>query len=106
MEGKEVDPAALLVAVLTVVAGPLLTVGPWDKLNTVIAVVVLVIIIAYSLTLTSQKMMSLPQQIAVSLVIGLIATIAVAWPIQWILIHYHWSITILLISRWRDESTH
>jgi hypothetical protein len=92
MEGKEVDPAALLVAVLTVVAGPLLTAGSWDKLNTVIAVVVLVIIIAYSLTPTSQKAMSPPQQIAVSLVIGLIIAIAVAWPIQSIIIHYHWPV--------------
>jgi hypothetical protein len=91
MKGKDFDPAALLIAIISVAAAPLLTPGPWDKLNTVIAVVVLAIVAAYSLTRTSQISMNEPQRVAVSLVIGIIISVVIAWPIQLILIS-HWRI--------------
>jgi hypothetical protein len=43
LNGK-VDPAALLIAIIPVAASPLLEAGAWDRLNTVVALVVLIVL--------------------------------------------------------------
>jgi len=45
---RRIDPAALLIAVLTVGVDPLTTNGPWEKINTIVAAVVGVILAAYT----------------------------------------------------------
>jgi hypothetical protein len=92
MRGKDFDPAALLIAIIPVAASPLLTSGPWDKLDTVVAVVVLVIISAYSFERATQLSMTEPQRVSVALVAGLISSIACAWPIQCALFYFRWII--------------
>jgi hypothetical protein len=87
---KDVDPAALLIAVIVVAAGPLLETGPWDKLNTIVAVIVLVVVVAYSLTRPIRRSMSMLERVAVSLVIGLICGVAVSWPVQQWVVLPHW----------------
>jgi hypothetical protein len=82
INGK-VDPAALLIAIIPVAASPLLEAGAWDRLNTVVALVVLIVLWAFTLADKQRRQgMSGPECIAVSAVIGLISAIAVAFPIQ------------------------
>jgi len=83
MRKPDVDPAALLIAIITVVIAPLTTIGPWDKLNTIVGVVVLIVLWAY--TLGGHRRDSLgyfADCTAIGLVMGLIFAISVAWPIQ------------------------
>lgn len=80
LNGK-VDPAALLIAIIPVAASPLLEAGAWDRLNTVVALVVLIVLWAFTLADKERRQgMSRPECIAVSAVIGLISAIAVAFP--------------------------
>ena len=83
MKKPEVDPAALLIAIIAVAVTPLTTSGPWDKLNTAVALIVLIVLWAY--TIGSHRRDSLESFIefyAISLVMGLIFAISIAWPIQ------------------------
>ena len=81
---SKVDPAALLIAIVPVAAGPLLQEGAWHTLNSVIALVVLIVLWAFTLADEQRRQrMSGPECIAVSAVIGLISAIAFAFPIQW-----------------------
>lgn len=82
IKSNQVDPAALMIAVVVVAAGPLLTKGNWAYLSTVVASVVLVIVVAFSITPETRQSLKGPQLFAISLVIGLIFTVAVSWPIQ------------------------
>ena len=79
---KGVDPAALLIAVIVLASGPVMENGPWDPLNTIVAVIVLVILGAYSLTRAVQLSMSAAERIAVSIVIALTLGVVLAWPAQ------------------------
>jgi len=81
LTSDHVDPSALMIAVVVVVIGPLLQTGNWSYLSTVVAGVVLVIVVAYSLRPSRQSLSRL-QLLAVSLVIGFIVSVAVSWPIQ------------------------
>jgi hypothetical protein len=57
--------------------------GPWTYLNTIVAGVVLVIIVAYSFPQSSEHPLTNLQRFAVSLAIGLTFSIAVSWPVEW-----------------------
>jgi hypothetical protein len=86
--GKGVDPAALLIAVIVLASGPVMENGPWDPLNTIVAVIVLIILGAYSLTRAVRLSMSAAERIAVSVVIALTLGVAFAWPAQrWLVPH-------------------
>ena len=83
MKKPEVDPAALLIAIIAVAVTPLTRPGPWDKLNTAVALIVLIVLWAY--TIGSHRRDSLESFVecsAISLVMGLIFAISIAWPIQ------------------------
>lgn len=80
--GKGIDPAALLVAVVVIAVGPLLAAGPWSDLDTVVAVTVLAIFLAYSPARPIRLSMRSSERIAVALVVILICATALAWPIQ------------------------
>jgi hypothetical protein len=82
---SKIDPAALLIAIVPVAAGPLLEAGAWDRLNSVVALVVLIVLWAFTLADQQRRQrMSGPECIAVSAVIGLISAIVLAFPIQWL----------------------
>lgn len=79
----DVDPAALLIAIIAVAISPLTTIGPWDRMNTVVALVVLIVLWAY--TIGGHRRDSLGSFVecaAIGLVVGLIFAILMAWPIQ------------------------
>jgi lincosamide nucleotidyltransferase A/C/D/E len=86
MSTEKVDPTALLVAVLTVATAPLIAIGPWDRMNTVIAIVVLLILIPYTLSSAPRRVLiESGPRLPVSAAIGLVSGVAFAWPIQnWI----------------------
>jgi hypothetical protein len=87
---RRIDPAALLIAVLTVGVDPLTTNGPWEKINTIVATVVGVILAAYTWPrrIESQSEASqLPPTdnwilAAQAIAYGLIIAIAAGWPVQ------------------------
>lgn len=88
MTTEKVDPAALLVAVLTGATAPLIAIGPWDRMNTVIAIVVLLILIPYTLSSAPrQVLIESGPRLPVSAAIGLVSGVAFAWPIQKIVHH-------------------
>jgi len=51
---RRVDPAALLIAVLTVGVDPLTTTGPWERVNTIVAAVVGVVLAAFTWPRTAE----------------------------------------------------
>jgi membrane associated rhomboid family serine protease len=80
---RRVDPAALLVAVLAVGFNPLMGEGEWGAFSMFPPLVVLVVLCAF--TLTEEPRRSLQTRflcVAVALVIGLIAGVALAGPAQ------------------------
>jgi hypothetical protein len=82
---KPVDPAGLLMAVLAVALAPLTTKGLWSYWNTVVSVIVLIVLWAY----TWPRKGLLPDwrhRLAVSVVVGLTFGVASAWAIQCIFI--------------------
>jgi hypothetical protein len=89
LSGK-IDPAALLIAVFTVAFAPLTTTGPWDLMNTVIAVVVGTVILAFTFPRKStlkdeQGKLANPgpwKTAAQATAYGLIIAIGVAWIVQ------------------------
>jgi hypothetical protein len=86
---RRIDPAALLIAVLTVGVDPLTINGPWEKINTIVAAVVGVILAAYtwprrigaepeaSVAPTDNWILA-----AQAIAYGLIIAIAAGWPVQ------------------------
>jgi hypothetical protein len=80
----DVDPAAFLLAVLVVAVGPLTSSGSWDQMNTIVAVVVGVLVVAFSWPRRSHAVQALDNWtcLALSTVYGLILTIVAAWPTQ------------------------
>lgn len=90
---RRVDPAALLIAVLTVGVDPLTTTGPWEKINTIVAVVVGVVLAAFTWPRTagvqdeSGQMAQVDNWViaAQAIVYGLIIAIGVGWPVQLLL---------------------
>ncbi len=80
---SKVDPAALLVAVLTVGIAPLTTDGAWDPMNTLIALVVGLVVVGFTwprMPLEEPPKLTTIGPLAV--VYGFIFGIAAAWPIQ------------------------
>jgi hypothetical protein len=84
-----VDPAALLVAVLAVGIAPLTTVGPWDKMNTIVAGVAGVVVVAFTWPRKAiLRGASRPRRldywiiVAQAVVYGFIVAIGAAWPVQ------------------------
>ena len=90
---RKIDPAALLIAILVVAISPLTTVGPWDKMNTIVAGVVGIVLVAFTwpnkanLQDESGQIPLRDNWIAAALAIayGLIITIGSAWIVQLIL---------------------
>lgn len=92
---RKFDSAALLIAVLVVVIGPLTTVGPWDKINTILAAAVGIILAAFTWPRTdnfwdADKPDKAPLQdvwikIAFATAYGLIIAVGSAWIVQSIL---------------------
>jgi len=90
---RRVDPAALLIAVLTVGVDPLIATGPWERVNTIVAAVVGVVLAAFTWPRTA----GLPDEsvqppradnwiiAAQAIVYGLIITTGVGWPVQLLL---------------------
>jgi hypothetical protein len=87
---RKVDPAALLLATFTVAFGPLTTVGPWDKMNTIVAGVVGAVLLAFTwprratLLSESNKIETVDNWMtaAQAIAYGLVATIGSAWLVQ------------------------
>ena len=80
---SDVDPAALLIAIIAVAVTPLTTPGPWDKLNTAVALIVLIVLWAYTIgSHRRDSLESFGECSAIGLVMGLIFAISIAWPIQ------------------------
>ncbi|MEV6282661.1 hypothetical protein [Kribbella sp. NPDC051770] len=82
MADQKVDPGALLMAVLTVAAVPLTEEGPWELMNTVVALVVGVLICCYLLPDAGSTRR---HRLAFSVVAGLTTAIFCAWPVQWLI---------------------
>ena len=80
----KVDPAALLIAVLAAAMGPTLQSGRWGPINTILATVIFVIAFAYSLWGVHE--ISFKESIATFASLGLVLSVAVAWPLQEILV--------------------
>jgi hypothetical protein len=86
MPDRKVDPAALLIAVIAVGIDPILEEGPWHPMNSLVAVVVLLTLIAYAITpLRKSSSRPLGERASVGSVVGLIATVVLAWPLQYLL---------------------
>ena len=85
---KGVDPTALLIAVFVVVSGEVSSPGLWDLLDMIVALVVLVLILAYSLPAAFQQ--SRFQRVALSLVVGFVFAVAISLPLQWLFVVPHW----------------
>ena len=84
VDPKDVDPAALLIAVFVVVSGEVSSPGLWDFFDMTIALVVLVIVLAYSFPAAYQQRRF--QRVALSLVIGVVLAVAISWPLQWLIV--------------------
>lgn len=92
---RKVDPAALLFAVLAVGINPLTTPGLWDKMNTIVAAVVGMVLFAFTwprranLQDESGQIIQVDKWVtaAQAVVYGLVITIGSAWPIQSLLVH-------------------
>ena len=82
---EKVDPAALLIAVFAVGAGPLLQSGAWNYVNTVTAAVVLLVVVAFSWP-TVRKGSRLPRSFwfPYATIYAFITAVAASWPAQWI----------------------
>jgi hypothetical protein len=76
-----VDPGALLIAVLAVGIGPLNEDGPWDAINTIVCAIVLVVFYCYLWPESSQRL-GRRHLLALSVVLGFIFAIGLAYPIQ------------------------
>lgn len=94
---RRVDPAALLFSIFTVAFSPLTTSGPWDLLNTVIAFVVGIVVIAFTWPREEvlkdesgevSTRVDLWIVFAQAIAYGLIAAIGIAWFIQLIWLNY------------------
>lgn len=87
---RKVDPAALLFAIFTVAFSPLISKGPWDRLNTVIAVVVGAVLLAFTwprkATLQDESGKITPVDpwitLAQAIAYGLVIAIGMAWIVQ------------------------
>jgi hypothetical protein len=78
-----VDPAALLIAIIAVAVTPLTQPGPWDKMNTAVALIVLIVLWAYTIgSHRRDPLESFVECSAIGLVMGLTFAISIAWPIQ------------------------
>jgi hypothetical protein len=83
MKSDNVDPAALLIAIIPFAGSPLIEEGSWHVLNTILALVVLVVLWAYTIAgRRRQQARSGPECLAIGLVIGMVSAIALAYPIQ------------------------
>lgn len=84
MKNDTVDPAALLLAVVTIAVTVLTNEGPWDPMNTVLALVILTVLWGYALARRERRRtVSTTEGVAVGVVIGLASAIALAFPLQW-----------------------
>jgi hypothetical protein len=86
---RKVDPATLLLAVLAVAIAPLTTTGPWDKMDTIVAGVVGVVLVAFTWPRTAmlEAGRGLPAHdrwtlAAQSTVYGFVFAVGVAWLVQ------------------------
>ena len=84
MAQKDVDPAALLIAVFVAVTTQVLTPGSWSVSDTIVAIIVLMIVIAYSPPIMSQVAPS--RRFTALLVIDLIWAAAISWPLQYVIV--------------------
>lgn len=80
----KVDPAALLLAVLTVSLPSITEPGAWSPLSTVTAVVIGVIVYCFTWPHAPQRFKQVDRWVitAQSLVFGVITSVAVSWPVQ------------------------
>jgi hypothetical protein len=87
---RKVDPAALLFAIFTVAFSPLTTVGPWDKMNTIVAGVVGAVLLAFTwprkATLENDSGQAAPTDewmtAAQAIAYGLVVTTGSGWIVQ------------------------
>jgi drug/metabolite transporter (DMT)-like permease len=93
---RKVDPAALLFAIFTVTFSPLTTVGMWDPINTVLAVVVGVVLGAFTwprkITLKDESDKIPPIDgwiiLAQAIAYGTVIATGIAWPVQQIWLEF------------------
>lgn len=82
-KNEDVDPAALLIAIVPFATTPLTEEGPWHPLNTILAGVVLIVLLAYTcLGDRRRRFRPTPERVAIGTVIGLVAAIASAYLLQ------------------------
>src|SRR5438128_11039874 len=84
---RKVDPAALLISILVLGIAPLTTVGLWDKMNTIVAAVVGVVLVAFTWPFKTRLQdgngqIDLWVRTALSLVYGFVIAIGTAWLVQ------------------------
>jgi hypothetical protein len=84
-----VDPAALLMSVIAAAIGPLTTAGLWGVFNTVTAAVVLAVLWSFAWP-EKEELFSWRQSMAISLVLGLLGAVLLAWPAQWLVSQSPW----------------
>ena len=81
----QVDPAAVLVAVLAAGAGPLIADGPWDAVDAVIAGVVGVILLCVTWPSGANgrpRRVEGRSALALSVAYGFVAAVFLGWPVQ------------------------
>lgn len=84
---RKVDPAALLISILVLGIAPLTTVGLWDKMNTIVAAVVGVVLVAFTWPFKTRLQdgngqIDLWVITALALVYGFVIAIGTAWLVQ------------------------
>jgi hypothetical protein len=81
-KNEDVDPAALLIAIVPFASTPLTEEGAWHWLNTILAGAVLTVLVAYTCVGARRRPRPAPERVAIGTVIGLVAAIASAYPLQ------------------------
>jgi hypothetical protein len=96
---RKVDPAALLIAVIAVGIDPLLDEGPWQQVNSLVALIVLVALWPYTVMPLRRNERSLPgEAIAIGTVVSLIGGVLLAWPLQLIVGRFNGGVSDTIVD--------
>ena len=87
MDGKNVDPAALMLAALAAAANPLVNSGRWGPISTIVFPFLGAIPFAYAWQ--AKGKLDLPESLAVWAAMTLVAGTIIAWPLQTVVDRFH-----------------